>query len=116
MVSCLLEIGERIPRGARCLFAFSPIFPASAGMMPDKHQGVVQKMLSRSSSFGSSLRSFVLKGSILPRHHMVRQDFSQREKARRLSVGWGGRGATAPRSEIRWGAYLAVSTGGCRRG
>ena len=42
MVSCLLEIGERIPRGARCLFAFSPIFPASVGMMPDKHQGALQ--------------------------------------------------------------------------
>ncbi len=42
MVSCLLEIGERIPRGARCLFAFSSIFPASVGMMPDKHQGALQ--------------------------------------------------------------------------
>ena len=32
----------------------------------------------------------------------------------RLLVGQGGLGATPPRSEIRWGACLAVSTGGCR--
>ncbi len=43
-----------------------------------------------------------------------------------LLVGRGGQGTTAPLpeiggatatlSEIRWGACLAVSTGGCRRG